>query len=1030
MHKKLSKLLPFGFQNEGSNLRLWGIGGTVLLGFGLLLVRFYQLQVVDHDIYVADLRATTQRCIEKTAQRGEIYDRYGQPLAINQVVSNLYYTSNLKLTQTELNSLLLQLIHLLEINGDTFVDEVPISLEQPFVYIDSQTSLNEFTYQIPYDNEAQRKVLLTYTAEELMDYLQEAFQISYALPKEQVRQLIALRSQIYSCAYRQYEDVLLATNLSDATISYLKENDEKLPNLAVHSDAQRFYPLGNMTSHILGYTRALNFGQYEALKEEGYSLFDVIGQMGVEKSFEETLKGIKGQAIVEVDNMGREVKTISETESVKGKDLYLTIDSHLQEAVYHAVEARLAEALILKLKTPEIYKVTGKDLLLSLIASHNLELHVSNEAMPYSSQLKERLQVAYLQIDPLMRNQIDDETLIAEWLSEEPINQVVCKEILLACQEQGVMQLTDEIIAALQAGENIDLTALFISQLEKGIILPGQMDITPFSAVAAMVDVQTGEVLSLVDYPSYDNNQMVSNFNGYFQKIHEDTRSLLWQRSLKTLKAPGSTFKMVTALAGLEEGCVTQEMIIDDVGVYEEAGKPYPKCWYYTNTGKGHGPLNLQGALGASCNYYFYEVAHRLEEEKEGVITLRKYMEKFGLTEKTGIELEEAEPMPSVPDAIVMHKVSELLETLITSDETARKARIAEEIIDLNKGLLLEYEALSVSEEANQIYTTYLQQYVLPVLQETFEDEYADLLNSIYEDFRAYMQENKEAVEEALCKQILEEEDLTKRYDAAYTAFYDVLAKSISPKVACAIEEVISTIPSECLLDAYEKAALKTYRQLIRSEAQKEEAKVLKETLAAENRQEDGLRKKLLIKVRQNLLNAIVNNLLYGVELNWTEGITVRTAIGQGYNAFSPLQVLRYVAALANGDHLMPLTVVQDGNLGKEKALGLKAEHIKVVQEGMLTVTVGEEGTAKGQFDNLPFKVAAKTGTAEEGSHEHNYIVAFAPYEKPEVALVVAIYNADGLGSYSTLIANDMLSSYFGLQNKQEKITLANTWIE
>lgn len=188
--------------------------------------------------------------------------------------------------------------------------------------------------------------------------------------------------------------------------------------------------------------------------------------------------------------------------------------------------------------------------------------------------------------------------------------------------------------------------------------------------------------------------------------------------------------------------------------------------------------------------------------------------------------------------------------------------------------------------------------------------------------------------------------------------------------------------------------------------------------------------KPFLLKVRQNLLNTIVNKLLDGVELNWTEGISVRTAIGQGYNAFSPLQVVRYIAALANGKEIRPLTLVKQTKVCEGSSLELSPEYIQAVQEGMLAVTVDDTGTAKGQFDNLPFKVAVKTGTAQEGSHEHSYIVAFVPYEKPEVALIVAIYNADGLGGYSTLMANDILLSYFGSQNKQESMTLRNTWME
>lgn len=1030
MHKKLSKLLLVCSKKDMSHLRIWGIGVAVLISFGILLARFYKLQVIDHEVYVADMRATTERQIEITAPRGEIYDRYGKPLAVNQAVSNLYYTSNLKLSDTEINTLLLQLIDLLENNGDTFIDEVPISLEEPFEYTGGQTTLNQFTYQIPYNNEAKRKILLTYTAEEMISYLQDMFQIPNHLAKTKVRQLIALRSQIYSCAYRQYEDVLLARHLSDATISYLKENDEQMPNLVVHAQPERFYPLGSMTSNVIGYTSGLTHEQYDTLKNKGYSLFDVMGQMGIEKSFEDRLRGINGTATIEVDNMGRAMRTISETESVKGQDIYLTIDASLQEAIYHAVEKRLSEALILKLKAPETYGITGQDMLISLISCHNLDLNKESSEMPYLNRLKKRLETAYIQIDPLMRSKVSEEELIIDWLSETPMNEAILNEVLLALNEENVLRLDEEDISYLTAGKSIDLTTLFISHLAAGIIVPGQMAIDPFSAVAAMVDVKTGEVLSLVDYPSYDNNQMVGQFNTYLQLINGDARSLLWQRSLKTLKAPGSTFKMVTALAGLEEGYVTKDTVIEDTGIYKDAGKPYPKCWYYTNTGKGHGPLNLQEALGASCNYYFYEVAHRLGGEHDGISTLGKYMEKLGLTEKTGIELEEESPYASIPDEVVKNKVNHVISSLINLDQESQEENIADEIIYLNKNFILTDTSLTSLEDVNALYGEQLKQYVIPLLQETLEGYYKELLTHSYSVAISYMTANQDKIRESVINEILGNKDLTTRNETAYTAFYHLIEEGVMQSLDVEIQKVLEQLPSDTLLDAYEKALRKTYRQLIREEGKSEVARIFNAQIEDLSGKEDELREKLLVKVRQNLLNAIVNNLLYGVELNWTEGITVRTAIGQGYNAFSPLQVLRYVAALANGETLEPLTLIQGGNKDREKALNLSANNIQAIQEGMLTVTAGEEGTAKGQFDNLPVKVAAKTGTAEEGSHEHNYIVAFAPYEKPEVALIVAIYNADGLGRYSTLIANDMLSSYFGLQNKQENITLVNTWME
>lgn len=1030
MHKKLSKLLPFCSQKAEENLRIWGIGIVCAISFALLIVRFYELQIIEYETYAEDVRASTQRTIETTTRRGQVYDRYGEPLAINQTTNNLYYTSNIKLTDKQLNTLLLQLITLLEKNGDTLVDEVPISLNEPFEYTEDQTSLNQYTYQIPYTNEAKRKMLLTYNAEEMIDYLKEAFEIPSNLESSKARQLIALRSQIYGSSYKQYEDVVLARDLSDETVSFLKENDENLPNLVVYTKPQRYYPLGSITSNILGYTRPLTRSQYNALKDKGYGLSDEIGQMGIEKSLEEKLRGTNGTRTIEVDNMGREIRTISEKEDVKGQDVYLTIDATLQRNIYEAVTSRLSEAVIYKLENPDTYHLSGKELLISLITCHGLNLDFQGEQMTYLNKLKQRLQDAYNKIDPLMRDKIKEEDVLVDWLKDASNEDGIMQEVILALEEQGVLQLDETQISQLEQGKAIDLTTLFIGQLKEGILTPGQMAVDPFSAVAAVVDVKNGEVLSLVDYPSYDNNKMVQGFNAYWNEISDDARSLLWQRSLKTLKAPGSTFKMVTALAGLEEGCITKDTVIEDTGIYKEAGKPYPKCWYYTNYGKGHGPLNLVDAIGMSCNYYFYEVAHRLGNTSDGIVLLSEYMKKLGLTEKTGIELEEEMPCASTPEVVVTTKISELMNTLAHLDEETKQQYIAQDITNLRKQLTISGEEITSSKAANKAYEEGLNEKLTPMIQEVVEQDGEVMLNEFYNGLSEYIGSETVSLSERCISDILEEKDLTKRAEKANTVLANILDEAAGEQLDTALNASLLKIPRDTLLDAYEKALTSAYRKMVRIDDKSEETNRLNETIKSLNRQEKELREKLLLKLRQKLLNIIVSNLLNGVELNWTEGITVRTAIGQGYNAFSPLQVLRYVAALGNGETLESLKVVKSAMPQKGKPLGMASSNIKTVQEGMLSVTVGEKGTAKGQFDNLPMQVAAKTGTAEEGTHEHSYIVAFAPYEEPEVALIVVIYNADGLGRYSSLIANDMLLSYFGLQNKQESITLANTWME
>lgn len=153
------------------------------------------------------------------------------------------------------------------------------------------------------------------------------------------------------------------------------------------------------------------------------------------------------------------------------------------------------------------------------------------------------------------------------------------------------------------------------------------------AGAAVVLNVKTGEVLALASYPDFEPQLFVNGIST--EKWNEYTQgeeSALVNRTIQSAYAPGSTFKMISAIAGLETGAVTRTETIYDTGVYP--GGYNPKCWYYTRYGVGHGALNVSGAIKNSCNYYFYELITRM-----GIEDLEKYATYFGLGQKTNIEL-------------------------------------------------------------------------------------------------------------------------------------------------------------------------------------------------------------------------------------------------------------------------------------------------------------------------------------------------------------------------------------------------------
>jgi penicillin-binding protein 2 len=170
-------------------------------------------------------------------------------------------------------------------------------------------------------------------------------------------------------------------------------------------------------------------------------------------------------------------------------------------------------------------------------------------------------------------------------------------------------------------------------------------------------------------------------------------------------------------------------------------------------------------------------------------------------------------------------------------------------------------------------------------------------------------------------------------------------------------------------------------------------------------------------------------------ELKWREYDTLDMAVGQGDNYYSPLQLANYLAAIVNGGivyrpYLVKKIVTPDGRLlrkvepQKVHKANVSSQTLKIIKEGLHLVTLPPGGTAAGVFAGAPYKAGAKTGTAEVHGHDnHALFLAFAPYEKPEIAVAVVIeYGGKGSGVAGP-VARQILDGYFDLD--KTKLTLA-----
>ncbi len=154
------------------------------------------------------------------------------------------------------------------------------------------------------------------------------------------------------------------------------------------------------------------------------------------------------------------------------------------------------------------------------------------------------------------------------------------------------------------------------------------------SGSVVVVDVNTGEILAMASYPTYDTTY----FNQNYSQLLTNSAKPLINRALAGEYSPGSTFKMLVAAAALEEGVITPSDIIVDKGIYTYYKDYQPRCWSYRQHGTVHGAINVTGALRDSCNYFFYDVGRRLTIEK-----IAEYAEKYGFGQITGVEIPSEE---------------------------------------------------------------------------------------------------------------------------------------------------------------------------------------------------------------------------------------------------------------------------------------------------------------------------------------------------------------------------------------------------
>lgn len=235
--------------------------------------------------------------------------------------------------------------------------------------------------------------------------------------------------------------------------------------------------------------------------------------------------------------------------------------------------------------------------------------------------------------------------LLSDVISGKQVCKILCEQKLIEIPVEDEIALYNGKLNAYQFMKN---------RIDSIDITPAQLALDPCNASVVITDVNTGDVIAMVTYPGYDNNKMANSIDAeYYAKLTTDKSQPQLNFATQYKAAPGSTFKMVSATAGLMEGVISLKGTINCTGTFTQI-TPSPRCWRRI----GHGNENVTTAIRDSCNFFFYNVGYMLStrdgsyNETAGLNTLYEYADLYGLSEKSGVEITEYSPEVSNEDPV------------------------------------------------------------------------------------------------------------------------------------------------------------------------------------------------------------------------------------------------------------------------------------------------------------------------------------------------------------------------------------------
>lgn len=323
---------------------------TVFIGIivGIIVCRLFWMQIIKGNTYAIQAEQKQYRSVLVKAPRGEIVDRFGTPLVTNKTgYSVQIQKTNLK--NDEFNAKLLQIYNLIIAHGEDVLQNFPIA------YAPTENTFMRFTFADEYSaDEAEKaqkaeqswKKAQEYdediTADEAFNKFRSRYRVDEAYGIEDALKIVSLRYEMETRYFSVSTPFTIAQDVGMELVTKFKEEQAEYPCVNITTEYIREYTHGNLAAHILGRIGKLSPEEYEKLRSQGYKMNDEVGKQGIEKEFEQYLRGDDGRTTLIQTPNGFEVQQESGEEAVPGNYVVLTIDAKLQRTLENVLGQTIA----------------------------------------------------------------------------------------------------------------------------------------------------------------------------------------------------------------------------------------------------------------------------------------------------------------------------------------------------------------------------------------------------------------------------------------------------------------------------------------------------------------------------------------------------------------------------------------------------------------------------------------------------------------------------------------------------------------